>query len=514
MNSSQKNLPDHWSFVPLQEVCTFNPKHSKDLDDNLDLSFVPMSAVSAEVGEITAPEIGKLGKVRKGYCHIADGDVIFAKITPCMENGKCAIASNLINGIGCGSTEFYVLRSGGAILPQYLYRFLRQQSYRDFASQNMTGVVGQRRVPRQFMQESCIPLPPLNEQQRIVAKIEELTDRTRKAREALEDVPQLIEQFRRSVLAAAFRGDLTADWREQNPDVEPAEKLLERIRVERRQRWEAAELEKMREKEKEPNNDKWKEKYKDIPAVDDCDLSPLPETWTYGRVCELGRVQLGRQRSPKNHTGEFMRPYLRSANVFEARIDTSDVMEMNFDPKDFEKFQLKDKDILLNEGQSLELVGRPAMYRDEVPGSCFQNTLVRFQTEDGVLPEYALLVFRLYMHNGKFQSIAQWTTNIAHLGASRFADLDFPLPPLAEQKEIVLRASKALDSIEQVRDTEKAQRKQLDRLDRAILAKAFQGQLVPQDPTDEPASQLLQRIRSEREKLKPKEKPMKKQKHP
>jgi type I restriction enzyme S subunit len=96
-----------------------------------------------------------------------------------------------------------------------------------------------------------------------VEKIEALTARSRKAREALEAIPELLDQFRQSVLAAAFRGDLTADWREQNPDVEPAEALLERIRVERRKRWEEAELEKMRAKGKEPTNDKWKAKYKD-----------------------------------------------------------------------------------------------------------------------------------------------------------------------------------------------------------------------------------------------------------
>ncbi|MHC5827510.1 MAG: restriction endonuclease subunit S, partial [Nostoc sp.] len=121
-----------------------------------------------------------------------------------------------------------------------------------------------------------IPLPPLNEQRRIVTKIEALKARSQRVKEALEDIPQLLDQFRQSVLAAAFRGDLTADWREQNPDVEPASVLLERIRAERRRRWEEAELEKMKASGKTPKDGKWKEDYKEPEPVDISDLPKLP----------------------------------------------------------------------------------------------------------------------------------------------------------------------------------------------------------------------------------------------
>ena len=129
-------------------------------------------------------------------------------------------------------------------------------------------------INQQQIASMPIPLPPLNEQRRIVSTIEQLTARSHKARAALEDVPKLIAQFRQSVLAAAFRGDLTADWREKNPDIEPASELLERIKIDRRKRWEEAELEKMKAKGKEPNDDKWKEKYQepDLPIT-----SSLPE---------------------------------------------------------------------------------------------------------------------------------------------------------------------------------------------------------------------------------------------
>ena len=130
-----------------------------------------------------------------------------------------------------------------------------------------------------------VPLPPLNEQRRIVEKIEALTDRSRKARAALDQIPALLDQFRQSVLAAAFRGDLTADWRAQNPDVEPAKALLERIRVKRRKRWEESELKKIKLKGKEPKDDKWKEKYTDIELSEEI-------LWESGPFHSQGRLKM------------------------------------------------------------------------------------------------------------------------------------------------------------------------------------------------------------------------------
>ena len=171
----------------------------------------------------------------------------------------------------------------------------------------------------------------------------------------------------------------------------------------------------------------------------------LPPGWAWARVGDVGRVQLGRARSPEHHTGEHMRPYLRAANVFENFIDTSHVLRMNFTPEEYEIYALKPGDILLNEGQSRELVGRPAMFRGEVPGACFQNTLVRFQAGPAVIPEYAFQLFRYHLRSGRFQKIAQQTTNLAHLGATRFANMEFPVPPLAEQRLLAEKLAELLD---------------------------------------------------------------------
>lgn len=343
-----------------------------------------------------------------------------------------------------------------------------------------------------------MPMPPLPEQHRIVAKLDALSEKSRRAREALDEVPELLEKLRQSILAAAFRGDLTAEWRASNPQVEPASELLKRIRAERRKRWEEAELAKMRAKGKTPRDDKWKEKYREPEPVDASKLPELPEGWCWARVEEVGSVQLGRQRSPEHHNGPNMRPYLRVANVFEARIDVTDVMEMDFSPEVYERYRLAYGDILLNEGQSRELVGRPAMFRGELPDACFTNSLVRFQAGAYLVPEYALIVFRHFLHSGAFQSIAKWTTNIAHLGAERFASMPMPIAPIEEQKEIADRVETLLRRVESTTERSAEVTRTLKEIDRSVLAKAFRGELVPQDPNDEPASVMLARLREER----------------
>jgi type I restriction enzyme S subunit len=166
-------------------------------------------------------------------------------------------------------------------------------------------------------------------------------------------------------------------------------------------------------------------------------MTDLPAGWTMAKVADLGRVSLGRQRSPKYHQGSAMRPYLRVANVFEDRIDTADVMEMHFSDEEFDRYRLTPGDILLNEGQSPHLLGRPAIYRGDPPNVAFTNSLIRFQAGPAVNPKWALAVFRHHMHSKRFMRESRITTNIAHLSAGRFAEVEFPVPPLPEQERIV-----------------------------------------------------------------------------
>jgi type I restriction enzyme S subunit len=191
-----------------------------------------------------------------------------------------------------------------------------------------------------------------------------------------------------------------------------------------------------------------------------------------------------------------MRPYVRVANVLEDKLDLSDVKWMNFTPEEYETFRLDAGDILLNEGQAPHLIGRPALFRNEIESCCFQKTLLRFRSVPGVLPEYALLVFRSYMHSGRFKRSSRITTNIGHLTQIRFLPIPFPLPTEREQIEIVERVRTLEGTMDDAElnvlfATSAALRQ-------SILTLPFSGKLVSQDPQDEPASVLLERLRADR----------------
>jgi type I restriction enzyme S subunit len=169
----------------------------------------------------------------------------------------------------------------------------------------------------------------------------------------------------------------------------------------------------------------------------------LPDGWSAATFGSIGKVQAGRQRAP-SFTRGTVRPYLRVANVFDGFIDTSDVLEMPFTEREYSNYQLLEGDILLNEGQSLELVGRAARYHGEPADCCFQNTLVRFRAH-GVEADYAYTLIRTMYAAGRFTEIASRTTSVAHLGVSRFAALIAPIPPLKFQMAI----AELFDSMEQ-----------------------------------------------------------------
>lgn len=170
-------------------------------------------------------------------------------------------------------------------------------------------------------------------------------------------------------------------------------------------------------------------------------------------VAATGEVQGGRQRSPHMIEGRVV-PYLRVANVFDGYIDFSDINEMPFKQREIETFRLRPGDILLNEGQSVELVGRCAMYADGPEDCCFQNTLIRYRAGPQTDANFAIQLFRYCQAIGIFSRIAVKTNSIAHLGVSRFAELELPFPPLSEQRKIaeILRTwDAAIEKLEALR---------------------------------------------------------------
>ena len=194
------DLPSGWVLADLRTITGVNPKMDKSVyADNLKVSFVPMRAVEAGTGVIDISQIRRLENVKKGYTPFREGDVLFAKITPCMENGKMAVVPALKNDLAFGSTEFHVLRPHREISAGYIYYFISAGQFRRDAEHNMSGAVGQRRVPTPYLAQHPVPVPPAREQNRIVAKIEELFSELDKGVESLKKARAQLKVYRQAM---------------------------------------------------------------------------------------------------------------------------------------------------------------------------------------------------------------------------------------------------------------------------------------------------------------------------
>ena len=337
------------------------------------------------------------------------------------------------------------------------------------------------------LSEITLKVPPLAEQRRIVAAVETQFTRLDASVAALRRARANLKRYRASVLKAACEGRLVPTEaelaRSEGRGYEPAGVLLERILAERRARWESQE--------------KRRGKYKEPSAPDTPALPKLPGGWAWASLDSISEVRLGRQRSPKRATGPYMRPYIRAANVTWNGLALSDVKEMDFNPVEFETYRLEPGDILLAEASgSPDEVGKPAIWDGRIEDCCFQNTLIRVRAFHQIVP-YLFYHLLSDARSGALGRAARGV-GIHHLGAEHTASWAVALPPLAEQYRIVAEVERRLSVVQQAEATVEASLARAERLRQSILKQAFSGKLVPQDPDDEPASALLERIRDER----------------
>ena len=203
-------LPPGWKWAKLGELARINPPRAPHIPHSPEMSttFVPMASVSEDSGTIAWPETRTWSEVSKGYTYFEEGDALFAKITPCMQNGKHAIASGLNNGFGFGTTEFHVVRPGQQVIADWVHRFLRQPEVLAEATRHFRGAVGQQRVPKEFLMNLPIPVPPLAEQKRIVAILNEQMAAVERFKKAAQEQLAEIKAMPPALLRQAFLGKL------------------------------------------------------------------------------------------------------------------------------------------------------------------------------------------------------------------------------------------------------------------------------------------------------------------
>ncbi|WP_196296432.1 restriction endonuclease subunit S [Moraxella bovoculi] len=209
---------ENWATVKLSEISQINPKKGK-LDDDLEVSFSPMNLMPIKYGEPLKFEHKKWAEVKKGFTFFKENDILVAKITPCFENGKSVVATNLINGIGTGSTEYHIIRTDENTLPAWILFHFKMESFLKEGAVNMTGSVGHKRVPKDFFENFDLKLPPLPEQQQIVSEVERLFALADSIGTQVNEALSRVGHLTQSILHQAFMGNLSANWREQNSEL-------------------------------------------------------------------------------------------------------------------------------------------------------------------------------------------------------------------------------------------------------------------------------------------------------
>lgn len=457
-----------------------------------DFVYIDISSIDREAKRISDPKHMTLSQApSRAKQVLRAGDVLVSMTRPNL-NAVALVPEQLDGAIG--STGFHVLRSRW-LNSGFLLALVQTQDFIDEMSAVVQGALYPAVRPKDISAYSFSFETPA-QQVRIVAKLEELLSDLDAGVAELKAAQKKLAQYRQSLLKAAVEGALTADWRAKNKPAEDGAQLLERILLERRARWEAMQLAKFKEQGKAPPKD-WQKKYPEPVQPDIAGFSELPEGWVWASVEQLGVVQLGRQRSPDKLKGLSPTRYVRAANITEAGIDFDDVLEMDFSERERNIFALQAGDLLLTEASgSAEHVGRPAIWPSVDGLYCFQNTVLRFKPQ-GIGSEFAFHSFLAMQKLGVFRKLSGGV-GINHLSAGKFAKLPVALPSSSEQAEITKALVSQLAALEEQGFAIDLSLKQSTAQRQNILRAAFEGQLVPQDPADEPARVLLERIRAER----------------
>lgn len=346
---------------------------------------------------------------------------------------------------------------------------------------------------------SRIPFPvaPLNEQRRIVAKIEELFSDLDAGVAALRRAKANLRRYRASVLKAAVEGRLTADWRAQHPNVETASQLLERILKERRQKWEADQLAKFADAGKPPPKN-WRDKYVEPASPDTSGLPELPEGWCWATVDQLLNAGTCNGISVKGRSDPPGTPALRLNSMTDKGFDYSQRRYIDIPEIMVKDLALRDFDFFVSRGNgSLHLVGRGTLASLVTETIVFPDTMIRVRlAQQPVIPTFLSTIWPSRPIRAQIESKARATAGIYKISQRDVEGFVVPLPPLDEQGVVVAEVAEKLSQIDSAEQAIEHGLQRAARLRQSILKDAFAGKLVPQDPADEPASALLERLKA------------------
>lgn len=418
------------------------------------------------------------------------------------------------------SLGVYLWKGGDAWLNQHIFRVVPYQVDKKYLYYSLThhlsGLSGKTHgqgmvhITKGKFESHEILLPPLAEQHRIVAKIEELFSELDKGIENLKTAREQLKVYRQALLKHAFEGKLTEQWRKDNADkLEPADQLLERIKQEREARyqqqvgeWKAAveQWEAGGKEGKKPTKPGKPKCVPDIALEEINELNQLPSDWIWVRLSTAAAVTGGLTKNSKRASYKIQMPYLRVANVYANKLDLREVKNIGVQPQEINRVTLQSGDLLVVEGNgSLDQIGRVSVWTGEIDPCLHQNHLIKARLLPSVIPSFVLHFLLSKQGRDLIVKEASSTSGLHTLSLSKVGNLKIPVASFAEQSQVLSVLEEKLSVIEKTEMELADQLLKSEGLRQSILKKAFSGQLIPQDPNDEPASVLLERIAKEKE---------------
>ena len=458
-----------WSM--LEEIAAINPRN--DVDDSLDASFVPMALVSTSYKGEHDFEIKRWAEIKKGFTHFANGDIGVAKITPCFENSKAVIFSGLVNGVGAGTTELHVARPYTEnVLPLFILLNIKSPVYLKKGEAGMTGTAGQKRLAKEFFSFYPLPIPPLAEQYRIVAKVDELMSLCdqleQKSEASLAAHQTLVETLLATLTESADSRELAQNWARlaqhfdslfttqssidalkqtilqlavmgklvpQDPDDEPASVLLERIAAEKARLIKEGKI----------------KKEKPLPTISEEEKPfALPDGWEWGRLADMFQFLNGYAFKSEWFSPTGVR-LLRNINISHGQIKWDDEVYLSYEHQDeYERFKLEVGDVVISLDRPIINTGlKYAIIREcDLPCLLLQRVAKFHSVGNLVLTSF----LPLWLESKAFMNAIDpgRSNGVPHISTKQLELTCFPILSLAEQQRIVSKVDELMSLCDQL----------------------------------------------------------------
>jgi len=487
-DTKEKQLPNGWAWTSLDSLGEgenaivdgpfgSNLKKSDYIDDNV--NGIPVLTTKNLEGDYSDNNVRFISKNKYEELKrskVIGGDILVAKIGSIGKTGiyprearTAIIPANLL--------KFTVTSN---VLLKYVYAYLNYGGFQRLIKKISTATAQPAFNVTKF-RKLPIPLPPFPEQQRIVDKIEELFSDLDNGVENLKLLQDKLKVYRQAVLKYAFEGKLTAEWRKKNKNkIESASILLEQIAKE--QGAIGANVNK-------------------LSLLDETELPELPDTWKWTILDNIADIKGGITKDQKKKYDDGREiAYLRVANVQRGYLDLSEISKIEASEDIIQSLLLRKGDILFTEGGDRDKLGRGCVWNNELPECIHQNHIFRARLFSDQIESKLISWHGNTFGQGYFMKQGKQTTNLASINMTKLRNFPVPIIPFLEQKEIILTVDRLFSIVDEVRQTIEKSLNEAETLRQSILKKAFEGKLVPQDPNDEPAEKLLERIKAEKQK--------------